>query len=333
MTQPAPHSRQHGGTDAFGAARWDFSTNSNACGPYPVALAALAKADPTRYPDPSYTALKRDLAQFHHTEPWRILLAGSASEAIQRLTAWYVRQGGTQVSVPRVAYGDYAHAAQAWKLQLSHHGGPPTTGVRLAWYCDPASPTGQGEPEPLNPAPITVLDRAYHPLRLDGRCAWSADTLDSTWQLWSPNKALGLTGVRGAYLIAPLVAHTAVQELEALAPSWPLGAHGVAMLSIWSQPATHVWLEQCRATLRTWRASQRQSLENLGWTGLPSDAPYACWHPGGPIDLSLLRARGIRLRDTSSMGLPGHYRLNTLNPEAQQALIRALTRNVSAFSA
>ena len=31
----------HGGPDALGAPRWDFSTNANACGPAPHVLAAL----------------------------------------------------------------------------------------------------------------------------------------------------------------------------------------------------------------------------------------------------------------------------------------------------
>ncbi|MGL6203454.1 MAG: aminotransferase class I/II-fold pyridoxal phosphate-dependent enzyme, partial [Giesbergeria sp.] len=55
----------HGGTDALGAALHDFSTNSNACGPCPAALAAVQQADATRYPDPAYTDLRAQLAAFH----------------------------------------------------------------------------------------------------------------------------------------------------------------------------------------------------------------------------------------------------------------------------
>ena len=53
-----PALRLHGGPDAAGAAQFDFSTNSNACGPCPMAWAAVQAADATRYPDPQYTALK-----------------------------------------------------------------------------------------------------------------------------------------------------------------------------------------------------------------------------------------------------------------------------------
>ena len=50
--RPSPH----GGPDAQGVPLWDFSTNANACGPCPEALAAVQQADATRYPDPAYTA-------------------------------------------------------------------------------------------------------------------------------------------------------------------------------------------------------------------------------------------------------------------------------------
>ena len=48
--------RIHGGPDAWGVPLHDFSTNSNACGPCPQALAAVQAADATRYPDAAYTA-------------------------------------------------------------------------------------------------------------------------------------------------------------------------------------------------------------------------------------------------------------------------------------
>lgn len=38
----------HGGPDALGAPAHDFSTNANACGPCPEALAQVRAADATR---------------------------------------------------------------------------------------------------------------------------------------------------------------------------------------------------------------------------------------------------------------------------------------------
>ena len=64
MTSPSCFSTPvplHGGPDAAGVPVFDFSTNSNACGPCPEALHAVQSADATRYPDPAYTALRAAL--------------------------------------------------------------------------------------------------------------------------------------------------------------------------------------------------------------------------------------------------------------------------------
>lgn len=319
--------RIHGGPDAFGVPRHDFSTNSNACGPCPLALAAVQGADATRYPDASYRALRTQLAEWHGVAPERVLLAGSASEFIFRFSAWVAQQGGRQVWLPPQHYGDYAAAAQAWGLQRVER----VQEAALAWVCDPSSPQGRAQErlaELVQAAPVLVLDRAYEPLRLAGALALTQEQLLRVWQLWTPNKALGLTGVRAAYVIAPLGALEAVAQLERLCPSWPLGAHGVALLQAWVQPAVQAWLQDSLATLRQWKARQIALCEALGWTCTSSLANYFCARPALPgaalpQALAALRAQGIKLRDASSFGLPGHVRLGVLAPDAQDALQRA----------
>jgi histidinol-phosphate aminotransferase len=333
----------------LGVPRFDFSSNSNACGPCPPALAAVQTADITRYPDPHYTALRAQLAEFHGTEPGRILLAGSTSECIFRLTAWVARQGGTTVCLPRHAYGDYAQAALAWGLELTFD----PVRASLVWACEPSSPLGgphspwppgwqtalanrQTEAVLDHPAPV-VLDCAYAPLRLSGAPSLSAAQRHRVWQIFSPNKSLGLTGVRAAYAVAPQGMDAAVQALDALAPSWPLGAHGVALLHAWVLPEVQAWLDNSLHCLRQWKTRQIDMLCELGWTCLPSEANFFCAYPA-PLqglcandapaqwttELAHLRQAGIKLRDAASFGLPGHARLGVLPPMAQDALRAAL---------
>lgn len=327
--------RLHGGPDALGVPRYDFSTNSNACGPCPPALSAVQQADASRYPDTGCTALRGQLAAWHGVALQRVLLAASASEFIFRVTAWVAQQGGRAVCLPAHSYGDYAHAAQAWGLtQAAQPQDAP-----LRWCCDPSSPLGAPQqgmerlvgPSPLiGLSPVCVLDRAYEPLRLSGVPALSGRQLERVWQLWTPNKALGLTGVRAAYVIAPLGADETVAALDRLCPSWPLGAHGVSLLQAWTQPEVQAWLAQSRQTLRDWKARQLAVCESLGWTCLPSDANFFCAHPKLPHEsftlvhvLAALREHGIKLRDTASFGLSGHVRLGVLAPNAQDALKHA----------
>jgi histidinol-phosphate aminotransferase len=312
--------REHGGPDHAGAACHDFSTNANACGPCPQALAAVQGADATRYPDPASTQLRALLADFHGVDAERIVIAASASEFIFRITGWAAREGVRDVALPRHAYGDYAHAARAWGLERADS----AQGAGLAWACEPSSPLGQQEEgwaQRLAGGAVVVLDRAYEPLRLAGACSLAPAQLERVWQLWSPNKALGLTGVRAAYAIAPAGGESAARALDALAPSWPVGAHGEALLRAWTEPAVQQWLAGSRATLRDWKSLQEQLCLGLGWQLRPGCANFfVARAPGLAAALPALRARGIRLRDCASFGLPGEVRLAVQAPAAQEAL-------------
>jgi len=319
-----PAARVHGGPDARGSSTWDFSTNSNACGPCPQALAAVSAADVTSYCDPAYTDLREALALHHGVDSARIVCAGSASEFIFRITAWAAREGVDSVCLPMHAYGDYAQAAQAWKLTPTALPRPGS----LVWACDPSSPFGAAQSDLILLAAsdrLAVLDRAYESLRLEQTLALETRDLERVWQLWTPNKALGLTGVRGAYAIAPLGSQDAVAALEALAPSWVIGAHGVAMLQAWCAPAVQQWLAASRAILSRWKDRQIELCNALGWTVMPSHANFFVCDLRRPFSevtlrLEALRNDGVRLRDCASFGLPGLVRLSVQPPAAQEAL-------------
>lgn len=325
MTHAA--SRPHGGPGAAGPLPFDFSTCANAAGPCPTALATVRDADPTRYPDPQSTALRQRLGERHGVAAERIVIAASASEFIQRITAVAARLGVRSVAVPVPAYGDYAAAASACGLPVRTS---TTSGPALRWVADPSSPLGQdGAPGP-DDGP-TVLDAVYAPLRLAGISPWQTDDLDRVFVLASPNKALGLTGVRGAYAIAPREGPGLApqggpwrQALAAAEPSWPLGAHGVAMLQAWCEPAVARWVEDSRATLSAWKQALVTLLAARGFEIQPSVTPFFVARPPRPTEAARLRRHGVAVRDAASFGLPGWWRLSAQPPVAQQALAGAL---------
>jgi histidinol-phosphate aminotransferase len=339
----------HGGTDALGVPAHDFSTNRNACGPCPLALDALQAAHAQQYPDPAYAALRARLADFHGVDAQRVLLAGSASEFIFRISAHAARLGLQRAVLPAHSYGDYAQAARVWGLACvrtapaqgdPYAPGPALVegaqhGAALHWACEPSSPLGQADPALARwqadngaGADLRVLDCAYQPLRLDGRPSHVAADI---WQVWTPNKVLGMTGVRAAYALAPAGAQEHVAALQALAPSWVVGAHGVALLEAWTTPAVQQWIARSRAQLAQWKAQQTALCAALGWQVVPGSlANYfvAHWplaeHAGMAARLAWLRSEhDIKLRDAASFGLRGAVRLGVLPPASQQALASA----------
>lgn len=355
--RPTPDSsRLHGGPTARGPVRWDFSTNANAAGPCPGALQAVQAADPSRYPDPTYQALRERLARWHGVAPERILPAASASEFIQRITAVCARQAPGPVAVPQPGYGDYAAAARACGLPVVADD-PAAASVAhrptLRWCADPGSPLGQSQAPPADlvqvdtagPAPgasgagpadpkrphapvLTVLDCAYAPLRLQGSSPWSRAARDRVFQLYSPNKALGLTGVRGAYAVAPTPdtpgAAPWVAALQAAEPSWPLGAHAVALLTAWTDNGPQAWLEDSLERLGRWRQDLWSGLLALGLAPQPSVTPFFCARRPAAATAAWLHPRGLAVRCTESFGLPGGMRVSAQGPEAAQALLKAL---------
>ena len=315
-------SRMHGGPDASGAARWDFSTNANAAGPCPHALEALRRADPSRYPDPGYHRLRERLAAWHGVDVSRIVIAASASEFIQRITAVGARLAPGPVQVPRHAYGDYAAAARAHGRPVIVEGAAPT----LRWCADPSSPLGQDSVPPNDlPLGTTVLDAVYAPLRLEGRSAWSSTARDAVFELVSPNKALGLPGVRAAYAIAPRDGgRTGAPPLP------PPSPRGRWALTAWrcSKPGSAMarrsgWPNSFPGCAK-WEAAASWPPQAAGAEVQPSVTPFVCARLPAGATPQALRTCGIAVRDAASFGLPAWVRLSAQPPASVDALRQAL---------
>jgi len=314
----------HGGSDSGPTPLHDFSTNANPL-PAPASLSlALQQADRRRYPDPQYLSLRHHLAGAHGVDVARILPTSGGAEAIRRLSLAALLQGLREVWVPAPGFGDYAAAAQALGLTVQPYADVAQllqglTQQAMVWLCEPCNPTGAslGSAEIAAVAAragLVVLDRAYEPLRLQGE---APAVPANCWQLHCPNKALGHTGVRAAYLIAPDVG-ALTQRLRGLAASWVLSAEGQVLLMQLHQPEIQAWLADSRTQLQLWTAQQRAMLGRLDWQQRESCTPF--WLARPPQALPELRSHGIKLRDATSFGLPGWVRIAALPPQSQLAL-------------
>lgn len=339
----------HGGPDSGPPIAVDFSTNAHPMGPNPWIDECIRRADRTHYPDPGYAALREALGEFHRVAPQRIVIGASASELIWRLTrAWAVLRRAAVVTSQRT-FGEYLRAARAIGLPVRSDM-REATGAHLLWCCNPDNPSGQLRDEEIADAVqsmaasrgsrgVIVADLAYWPFRqLLG--AGSALRLDTPWsddvvQLWSPNKLHGLTGVRGAYLVLPASCRQLSQAgLESLAPSWPLGADGLALLTGHTQREARRFLDDTGPKLREWKAFQDRRLVAAGWKPQVSEMHFGLWQPPVPRAVqptwhAQLRSSGIKVRDARSFGRPGWVRLVTRAPQQLEELIAITERCAS----
>lgn len=317
-----PLHTEHGGPDGGTAIVHDFSTNASPLGPPPALLTAVQAADRRAYPDPQYRALRRRLGG---ADADLALPTAGGAEGIRRLTLAAWLSGRREAWVPQPGFGDYALAARALGMAVRPYARPEDirpAQPALVWCCEPCNPTGASLAAwpALGGAHVVAIDRAYEPLRLHGV---SPAPPPGAWQLVCPNKALGLTGVRAGYLLAPATDEVWARALS-LAPSWVLSAEGVAMLWHWPDDDTAAWLAQARAQLQGWADAQRALLQSLGWQQQPGCTNFWLARPPRPGLPARLRLRGIAVRDATSFGLPGWLRLSVQPPASQAALRSAL---------
>jgi len=244
------------------------------------------------------------------------------------------------LGVPEAGQGLSPRRARASKVGHAKLGRAKPA-PQLIWLCEPCNPTGDDVPASVWAQLVALLpalhaaghtlavDRAYAPMRLDGFDPVPVAVADAAWQLWSPNKTLGCTGVRAGLMVAPAKPHAHWPDLAALAPSWVLGSEGVALLQAWVSESVQGSLRVQRVVWRGWLRAQQQALRARGWTVRDTVVPFFLAQPPQGVDVAAmltgLRERGIKLRDASSLGLPGWCRMRVMSPTAQAALMEALT--------
>ncbi|MGQ9692947.1 MAG: pyridoxal phosphate-dependent aminotransferase [Thermaceae bacterium] len=313
----------HGGTDSGPEPLYDFSTSANALGPNPVILEHLQWADPSRHPDPLYRRLRQALAEHHGVGEEQVAVGTGTSELIHRLAQWTYLRGPMLILPP--TFSEYARAAKAMDLPLWEAKGPGEflellPRASLAFLCIPNNPTGEvyafleeAARRAEEGRGALVLDLAYLPLS-----EVPVDLPPTVWQLYGPNKAHGLTGVRAGYLLAPLD----LTYFRHLAPSWPVSVYGEALLLGHLDPRAQAWLQESRLELIRLRRRLAQGLRELGLEVREGVANFLLVRVGRATEVALaLRARGIRVRDATSFGLPEWLRLSAQREEAIEALL------------
>ena len=315
----------HGGPSSDAFTGLDFSVNVNPAGPTPFLVEVVRRADHAHYPDPTYRDVRRSLARWHGVSPDQIALGVGASDLLHRLARSCLSTGDVLLSL-LAPFGELARAARLQRAEIritDRLGGgcPPRT--RLLYVGQPHNPTGRHlSQEALEDAAATcaragawlVLDLAYAPF-VDVPVLRHPAVI----ALHSPGKAHGLVGARPAYAVASA---EVAARLDNLAPAWHLPAGTAALLAHLpeAQPFLSGTLEQVgRGALAL--ADALRALGQVEHHG----TPYLTLEVGdGARVAGALLARGIRVRNCASYGLPRCIRVSTQGAAADARLVSAL---------
>lgn len=315
----------HGGpsSDAFNGL--DFSVNVNPAGPNPWLLEVVRQADHAHYPDPTYAAVRRRLAEWHGVSPDQIALGVGASDLLHRLAR--ARLGAGDVLLSLLApFGELARAARLQRAEIHVTGSlgeawPPRT--RLLYVGQPHNPTGRHLDHAALQDAAGACTRAGAWLVLDLAYAPFVDVPvlrhPAVVALYSPGKAHGLVGARPAYAVAS--AEVAAQ-LSNLAPAWHLPAGTAALLA--HLPEAQPFLTGTLEQVRRGALALADALRALGLVE-HHGTPYLTLEVGDGAGVAgALLARGIRVRDCASYGLPRCIRVSTQGSAADARLVSAL---------
>jgi histidinol-phosphate/aromatic aminotransferase/cobyric acid decarboxylase-like protein len=325
----------HGGDAAPDAL--DFSTGISPLAPPEAVLRAFREARLDRYPHPTARPLALELARAHDRGVDEIVAGAGSVELIWALARAFVGPGRTAL-VAAPAFGEYAQAVRASggrvvevrAAELEPHREADLLRAldearpELAFLCRPSNPCLHAlSAETIDalarraPRTLFVVDEAYLPL-FDGVAPIAARKNVAVMR--SLTKVFALAGLRVGYLVAEAPIARAVQ---AALPPWNVSA-----------PAQAAGIEAVRAldtapSVRREVARLRRALsQTLVEARVPVDAeggPFVLARVGDATRVATaLAARGLRVRDCTSFGLPAHLRLGA-RPEAEQArLVPAL---------
>ena len=318
---------RHGGHHRGQLIMHDLSTNANQLGPCPFVLNRVHTADYSSYPDPEYQSLRTAIADRHGVSAGQVVVGAGASELILRL----VRRHSGPVRVLGPSFSEYERCARIEGRPCFETSDPATFAAiqrlddGLGFACWPNNPTGETWPIALlaeaSRRGRIVVDLAYAPLCAGNRPAQIEKAVPDAFRLYSPNKSFGLTGIRAAYMIMP----EPDERLQWMGASWSVDAAGVRFLEAVLAPEADAWLAATLPELHARRTRFADQLRAHGFPVMESCANFLLAQLGDPkVVTRSLQALGIGVRDATSFGLRGWFRLAAPEEQVATELLAAL---------
>jgi len=266
----------------------DLSQSLNPVAPDPVAVVQRHSESVRRYPDPRHATTA--LADVMGVDMGRLLLTNGGAEAIGLVAD----DMGGKVEEP----------------EFSLH---PRGGDAL-WRSNPHSPSGRlARPDER----ADVWDEAFYPLATG---SWTLRD-EGAVVVGSLTKLLACPGLRVGYVLGPPGDSSFVARCRRRQPAWSVNGLAVAALP---ELLAQVDLGRWSAQIASLRADLVAVLARHGLSARPSDANWVL------VESPDLRARlapwGVVVRDCTSFGLPGVFRIAVPSAAGLEQLDSALGR-------
>jgi histidinol-phosphate/aromatic aminotransferase/cobyric acid decarboxylase-like protein len=299
----------HGGDAPDGVL--DCSTGVSPLPPPPAVMAAWRAADVTRYPHPTAQPLRDAIAAVHAVAADEVVVGAGSVELVWALARAF-GGAGRRVGWVAPAFGEYAQAARA--------SGAETMAVAVDAPCDllfvarPGNPTLAVPPLEATRAGLVVVDEAYQPL-CDGVPAIAPS--DGVAVLRSLTKLFALPGLRLGYLLA---SRTVARAVQASLPPWNVSQPAIAAgLAALAEPT-----EPVRAAVRALRERFVARLAAIGVLPVAAGGTFVVADVGDARRFAgAMLARGVRVRDCASFGLPHLVRVGVRGDDEQERLVAA----------
>jgi histidinol-phosphate aminotransferase len=330
-----------------------LNTNENPYPPSPDVLAALQQYPFERlklYPDPTGQALRQTIADYYGLEPNQVFAGNGSDEvlafAFQAFFNAWEGSGENKpttaecIVFPDITYSFYPVYARLYQVPYRLVAlaedfslpveaiSAPSAGVVLA---NPNAPTGRAIPlaeisqiAAADPHRLVLIDEAYVDFGADSAISLLGQ-FDNILVVQTCSKSRSLAGLRVGFAIGSPHLIEALQRVRDSFNSYTLDS--LAQTCAIASFKDGAWFENNRARLIATREKTAQSLRELGFNVLPSQANFLfVTHPDyAGIDLyQALRQAGILVRHFNLPRIEQYLRISIGTPEEMAELVRAL---------
>lgn len=319
-----------------------LNTNENPYGPSPQVLAAINAAANEQlrlYPDPSGSALKQTLADYHGLNTAQVFV-GNGSDEVLALAFMALLKHDAPLLFPDISYSFYPVYCKLYGIDYRTVPLDETMRIRPQDYSGPCgaiifpnpnAPTGIGLPldgvEALlraHPDAVVVVDEAYVDFGADS-AAGLVNRYPNLLVVQTLSKSRSLAGLRVGFALGHPELIEALERVKNSFNSYPLDR--LALAGAAASFEDEAYFQQTRAAVIASREQLTQELAALGFVVLPSQANFVFArhdaHDAAQL-AAALRARSIIVRHFTAPRISQYLRISIGTGQECAALLQAL---------